>query len=220
MSTATQVAANQANAQQSSGPKTEEGKSASSQNNFRHGLAGRFKVLPCENQIEFEHLIAELRAEYCPNTATETLLVEKMAQHHWLSRRALTFQDLFFKPEGVAQMQKELSLFMRYQVTQDRAFHRCLNDLLKLRAEKRRAAIGFESQQTKKAVEARKQEMHQARLKALNAQTLEREIDNDIRQTVEAPMPGHMRIPFDSLRDAFKLAMHDVSEKLRAEKAA
>ncbi len=234
MSTAPQIAANQANAQQSTGPKSEEGKSASSQNNFRHGLAGRFKVLPCESQIEFEHVICELRAEFRPGTATETLLVERMAQYHWLSRRALTLQDLCFKPEAAGQMQKELSLFMRYQVTQDRAFHKCLNDLLKLRAEKRKAAIGFESQQQEEAAQARrhaaelrqqsaeirKQEMHETRVRAINAQSLEREIENEVRETIEAPLPGHMRIPFDTMKEVFKLAVNEVSLRLKAQTAA
>ena len=49
MSTQAQLAANQANAQLSTGPNTEEGKAASSRNNLTHGLTyrgGMFVLLP------------------------------------------------------------------------------------------------------------------------------------------------------------------------------
>ncbi len=48
----------------------------------------------------------------------------------------------------------------RHGLTHDRAFHKCLNALLKLRAEKRKEQIGFESQQQKQAAETRKQDLH------------------------------------------------------------
>src|SRR5581483_10664294 len=64
MSTPAQVAANQANSQHSTGPKTEEGKAVSCLNNFRHGLAGvQFSVLPGECEEEYDTLVAGLKAE-------------------------------------------------------------------------------------------------------------------------------------------------------------
>ena len=48
-------------------------------------------------------------------------------------------------------------MFIRYQTTHDRAFHKSLNDLLKLRAEKRRVEIGFESQKRQEAAESRRE---------------------------------------------------------------
>ncbi len=56
MSTQSQIAANQANAQHSSGPKTAEGKAISCLNNFRHGFTGEFNVLPSEDQEQFDTL--------------------------------------------------------------------------------------------------------------------------------------------------------------------
>ncbi|MGI8959899.1 MAG: hypothetical protein ACR2IV_09095, partial [Bryobacteraceae bacterium] len=59
------------------------------------------------------------------------------------------------------------ALYLRYQTTNERAFHKCLNDLLKLRAETRKQEIGFESQTHKQAdhtrreaAETRKQDLH------------------------------------------------------------
>ncbi|MGI9069968.1 MAG: hypothetical protein ACR2JB_01230 [Bryobacteraceae bacterium] len=61
MTTSAQVAANQANAQHSTGPKTPEGKAISCRNSFQHGLTGAFTVLPWEKQDEFDMLLANLR---------------------------------------------------------------------------------------------------------------------------------------------------------------
>ncbi len=152
MSTNAQIAANQANAQKSTGPKTAAGKAASSRNNFRHGFTGAFSVLPDEDQSGFDQLLDALRAEHQPSTPTESLLVEGMAQHYWLKQRAIHLQNAL--PEAD---EKQLTLYLRYQTTNDRAFHKCLDQLLRLRAEKRKIEIGFESQKLKKAEEARRQ---------------------------------------------------------------
>ncbi|MBV9760577.1 MAG: hypothetical protein JO340_08435 [Acidobacteriaceae bacterium] len=158
MATDAQIHANQLNAQHSTGPQTEAGKAASCLNNFRHGMTGAFRVLPSEDQDEFDCLAAALRAEHRPTTITETILIEKMAQHYWLSQRAQRLQDLTMAEDLPAKDQdRQFSLFLRYQTTNDRAFHKCLNDFLKLRAEKRKMEIGFESQTIKKAAEARLQ---------------------------------------------------------------
>ena len=189
MSTPAQVNANRANAQQSTGPKTAEGKAISSRNNFQWGFCGRFAVLPSESQEEFDDLKAALRNEHEPATPTETLLVDKMAEHHWLSRRALRLQDA-----ALAQGDEQrLPLFLRYQTTNDRAFHCCLNDLLKLRAEKRKQEIGFESQRRKndelalkQAAEQRKQDIH--RWDILLAQA---KVDNQVLQNHRLETPEH-----------------------------
>jgi hypothetical protein len=159
MATDSQMRANIENAQHSTGPKTETGKATSSHNNFRHGFTGAFAVLPSEDQKEFDQLLTNLRVEHQPSTITEAVLVENMAQSYWLAQRAVAFQNACLSdPElSPAEAERKLALYLRYQTTNNRAFHRCLNDLLKLRAEKRRAEIGFESQQQKRAQEERRE---------------------------------------------------------------
>jgi hypothetical protein len=169
MSTESQLRANRENAQHSTGPATEAGKAVSSMNNFRHGLAGAFCVLPSEDQDEFDALVCGLKAEHKPATLTEILLVEKLAQHYWLSQRAQRLQDLTMADDlPMRDQERQFALFLRYQTTNDRAFHQCLNQLLKLRSERRRAEIGFESQRReqvaesrREAAEKRKQDLHQ-----------------------------------------------------------
>ena len=162
MSTESQIEANRENAKLSCGPKTEAGKAISALNSTRHGLAGDFRVLSCESQEEFDQLLATLREEHKPETFTESTLVEDMAQHHWLRRRALNLESSCYDPEtGQITNEKQLALYLRYQTTHERGFHKCLNDLLKLRAEKRKSEIGFESQRRKEAEGLRKQEKHE-----------------------------------------------------------
>ncbi len=176
MATEAQIRANQENAQHSTGPNTEAGKAVSCRNNFRHGFTGAFTVLPSEDQEEFDHLFHGLSVEHQVRTMTERILVLKMAQHHWLGLRAQRLQDLAISDPALTQLEQErqFNLFLRYQITNDRAFHRSLTDLLKLRAEKRKQEIGFESQERKRneekqkqaaesrrdAAEKRKQELH------------------------------------------------------------
>jgi len=163
MSTEAQICANQKNAQHSTGPKTETGKASSSLNNFRHGLTrNRFVVLDSEDQDEFDHVLCGMRFEFQPETMNEAILVEKMAQSYWLAKRAVDLQDSCLADE------KQLALYLRYQTTHDRAYRGALNDLLKLRAEKRKAEIGFESQKrqeamltVRQAAEKRKQDVHE-----------------------------------------------------------
>ena len=168
MTSSAQIAANQANAQLSTGPNTPEGKTIASLNNLRHGFTGEFRVLAWEDQHECTTLFANLRAEHQPSTVTENALVDKMAQSLWLSKRALILQNETLNPNHPAcDDEKQFALYIRYQTTHDRAFHKSLDQLLKLKAEKRKQEIGFESQKHKQAdqtrraaAENRKQELH------------------------------------------------------------
>src|SRR5689334_18323683 len=164
MSTQAQIAANQANSQLSTGPKSEAGKAAAARNNFRHGLttSSEFWVLPCESQTDYLKLLAQFQQEHQPETPSEEALVQAMAEHHWLRHRAMRLEEACFDfTTGQIIDERKLALYLRYQTTHERAFHKALNDLLKLRAEKRKQEIGFERQQHAQANETRKQERHE-----------------------------------------------------------
>lgn len=83
MSTSAQVA-NQANAQFSTGPKSQAGKAAAARNHFCHGLStsSEFWVLPSEAQHHFLKLLAEFQQEHQLTTPTEEALIQAMAEHH------------------------------------------------------------------------------------------------------------------------------------------
>jgi len=152
MSTSAQIAANQQNAQRSSGPKTDSGKAISALNNFRYGFTGAFCILPWEDQEEYDQLSGGLLDDHRPSNTTEHLLVKTMTQSCWLRQRALTLQQLCFNREMAicdGDCEKQLALYLRYQTTHDRAFTKALDQLQKPRAEKRKEEIGFESQEKK-----------------------------------------------------------------------
>ncbi len=162
---AAQLAANRANAQHSSGPKTESGRATSAQNRTTHGLTrhnGTFVLLSTEDPNGFELLKASLATEHEPTTETESILITTMAESHWLANRAQNLQNSCFDQQ-TAQItdSKMFSLYFRYQTTHTRAFHKSLNDLLKLRAETRKTQNGFEAQNRKQEELRIKNEQHE-----------------------------------------------------------
>ncbi|MBV8071820.1 MAG: hypothetical protein JO270_18060 [Acidobacteriaceae bacterium] len=82
--------------------------------------------------------------------------------------------------------------------------------MLKLRAQKDRAAIGFESQAAKQADQTSKQELQEARTRLANAKAAHLELDTDIKGTIEARLPGHTPIAFDEIKGVLKIAMEEV----------
>lgn len=157
MSTLRQTAANRANSQYSTGPKTEAGKAASAQNNRRYGFTGKFFLLEWESEDAYNVLVEEIGAQYQPVTSFEERLVEKIAQHYWLVQRALALQFSCFHPsEPLLRDEKHHALMLRYQTTQDRAFHAASATLVKLQDQRRKAEIGFESQKRAQAAELRR----------------------------------------------------------------
>jgi len=175
-----QIAANRDNATHSTGPISEAGKAAVSQNRTVHGLnynPETFRVLACEDQGLYDALLKALMDEQNPQDTTEILLVTAMAQHSWLLQRANRLQETCFDQEtGQITDQKLFSLYLRYATTHERAFHKCLNDLLKLRNQKIDQQNGFES-------EKRKSERHQS--------FLELEKYNHQMRRVQAVMAEH-----------------------------
>ena len=203
MSSAAQIAANQQNAQLSSGPVTVAGKFAAARNNFRHGLACKQILIEGENREEFEALLQSYIDQYQPTDPTGIALVNGLAKHEWLADRALYLQSNCFSAEEVDE--KQLNLYIRYESTHRRQYHKCLDTLLKARKEKRQAEIGFELQKPQ-------EELTQAKIRLTNARAQTAEIDSSIRQTMEAPLPGNLRIPFDTLKSVFEAAVREVNK--------
>ncbi len=133
---------NRANAQYSTGPRSDLGKFASSGNSLKHGLASGRVLIPGEDSADFDALLHALLEEHQPTGPTQQLLIQEMAQSYWLMQRAVRFQNECFTAEGIDE--KRLSLFLRYYSTHERGFHKALNTLMKL---KKHCAPGFVSHQ-------------------------------------------------------------------------
>lgn len=188
MSTAAQTKANRQNAQLSSGPKTDEGKANSAHNNFRYGLTGNFCILGWEKEEEYDELFIGLVRDHQPADNTEKELVKTMAQSSWLRQRALFLQQTCFEfeiPMTFEYMEKQLALYLRYQTTHDRAFNKALDQLLKLRADKRKQEIGFESQERKRKEDERKRSDEERKRSELNRKETEQQLAAERRETHE-----------------------------------
>ena len=81
------IAANRANALRSTGPRTIEGKTASSRNATKHGLLSRQPLLPGEDLAEFDALDRYLHDELAPASAIEVLLVDEVVALVWRLQR-------------------------------------------------------------------------------------------------------------------------------------
>jgi hypothetical protein len=71
------------------GPRTKQGKQASSRNATKHGIFSKVIVLKGESRAEYEGLLARLREAWQPDGALEEFLVEKLAITAWRQRRLL-----------------------------------------------------------------------------------------------------------------------------------
>jgi hypothetical protein len=180
------------------GPRTPEGKAISSLNNLKHGLTGSFRILGNESQKEFDLLLTTMLESHQPETAIEFLLIEKMAAHIWLSRRAQRLQDFALSEDDLPR----LGVYLRYQTTNDRGFDKCLSTFNRMKKER----IGFESEE--------------ARVRLANAKSLHMEVDAAIRKRCDIPTEGAFAIPFREAQELFARCLIDTVNKLKDRKVA
>ena len=83
----TRAEINRENAKKSTGPKTAEGKAASSKNALKHGIYSKFACIPGEDPEKLDALREDLRAEHQPASLTEEMLVDELAHHYWRIQR-------------------------------------------------------------------------------------------------------------------------------------
>ncbi len=147
MASQAQILANQQNAQRSTGPKTAEGKAASSRNATRHGLSSVFTVLAHEDQDEFDLLLIELREEHEPANLYQVTLVDQLARSQWLLARAQRLETAAFnhlagfqnEPDSdpdariIESMFKTnpnaLALLQRYAAQAERSYYKAYREL-------------------------------------------------------------------------------------------
>lgn len=88
-----QLAANRRNCKKSTGPKTDAGKAAVSQNGIKHGLYSGNVIINSqhlqESQADYDALVAALVTELRPEGLLQNLLVRKIANCFWRYRRVI-----------------------------------------------------------------------------------------------------------------------------------
>ena len=96
MPTQAQIHANRQNAQKSTGPRTQEGKAAASQNSVKHGLLARQNVISSESHAEFDLYRDQFLEELAPATPLESFLAERIVSLSWRLKRTETIQNQTF----------------------------------------------------------------------------------------------------------------------------
>jgi hypothetical protein len=130
-----QLAANAANAQHSTGPRTPEGKTRSSQNASKHGLTAREVVIAPGEQVEFDDLLANYQSDIKPQGAIQQTLFNQLVAAAWNLHRirrmeselcaGASYKDLLANDD----LQKQLDRLARHHTRIERTFHRCLKEL-------------------------------------------------------------------------------------------
>jgi hypothetical protein len=142
------------NTNQSTGPKTPEGKARSAQNAITHGLNAAFAILPQENAAAFDKLVATYRSDFKPATEHETFLIQLMAQSRWRLERIQRLEGLAFDqilgdsgdpndPDAkiLAKMTGRgdpLAVLHRYAGAAERSYHRAHRELMQARKDEKR----------------------------------------------------------------------------------
>jgi hypothetical protein len=130
------LAANQANAQNSTGPKTPEGKATSAQNSRTHGLYSNDLLVANEDKDEFNTMHLKLEVDIRPQGALEQILFTELVIASWQLRRIGRMEtELSAGHESYTALlddeilQKKLDRLGRNHTRFERTFHRCLKEL-------------------------------------------------------------------------------------------
>jgi len=128
MSTSVQIAANQNNAQLSTGPTSEAGKAKSSLNAVKTGLTGRTVLLPGDDAALYEAHLSQFMKSHAPAGDDERNLVQSLADTEWRLLRIpalemgiyavgrLEFADSFAsEDDAVRKHLIEAKVFLAYQ---------------------------------------------------------------------------------------------------------
>ncbi len=102
MATEKQIAANRQNAKNSTGPRTEYGKSRSRRNAIRHGLMAETVIGVLEDPVAYKALQRAIHTDYHPRSNFELQLVARLVSLLWRLRRAVAIES------GLLNIQTEI----------------------------------------------------------------------------------------------------------------
>ncbi len=140
LASAARLAANRANAQHSTGPKTEEGKAKVARNALKHGLDSKEIFIAPGEQETFDQFQADLIAETNPVGALEQDLFRQLLHAAWNLRR-IRIQETDVHERASALMvnpflddkySAALDRLAKHQVRIERTYHRALRELRSL----------------------------------------------------------------------------------------
>ncbi len=191
------------------------------QNNLRHGFAGKFKVLDWEDQTEFEMLLSTFGAEHEPASPYEFVLVEKMAQHFWLAQRSLNLQEQCFRPDlPMKEADAKLSLYCATKPPTTAPSAKPPTNCESSETINARPKLGSNRKNRKKPRNCASRRSTKPRFASpMPKQCTSKSIATSAKPS-KRPLPGNMRMPFDTLKKVFSSAVAQVNRDLKAAEAA
>lgn len=151
MPTQKQLRANRLNAEKCTGPCSVEGKARSARNALKSGIWAESEILPWEDPAERAALRDEYHAHHQPCTPEERCMVDNLVHGEFLSRRfrrseskivaaklpiGADLTDAAVVGKACAEAGPELARLQRRMDAANRAFHRDLDELRRLQAER------------------------------------------------------------------------------------
>lgn len=145
MATAAQITANQANAQHSTGPRTEAGKATSAQNATKHGLSSKTVVIVPGQEEAFAELEATLRQQFVPDPGYQEFVFNRIVHAAW-NRHRCECAEVELHAESpnpnrdpliTEELERKLRLLATYATRAERSYDKYVKELRDLKNEVR-----------------------------------------------------------------------------------
>jgi hypothetical protein len=203
---ASQLAANRANAQLSTGPKTAEGKAKASLNAVKTALTGRTVLLPAEDAAAYDSHIRAYQDELKPVGRHESDLVQCIADASWRLHR-IPGLELAIYAQGHLQFANSLDghdPLLHASMIELQTFLTCEKQLRNLQLQEARLHRRREKDivALRTLQEERKEEGKRKQLEVLDAA---------VRQYVIA---RHDKKPFDPAANGFEFSIEEIKDHL------
>ncbi len=133
MATSSQTIANRANAQLSTGPKTEAGKRKVSRNAFKHGFTSSRLFVRSDEQEEFVIFESALHTDILPKGAPEDDLYARILHACWNLRRTRELEEDLWEqyadPLTDEEACKKMDIYARHTARFERSYDRALRQI-------------------------------------------------------------------------------------------
>ena len=127
------LAANSANAQLSTGPRTADGKARSARNAQKHGLSAAELVIRPDEQAQWTEFLADYEADLQPVGVLETTLLNQIVHAAWNLRRVHILEAELFDghtdPLADDALAVKLDRLARYAKRFESTLHRAIREL-------------------------------------------------------------------------------------------
>ena len=145
MASAAQILANKANAQHSTGPKTESGKATASQNATKHGFTSKTLVILPGQEAAFETLESTLRQQFAPEPGYQEFVFNRILHAAWTQHRCECAEvELHAEsttptrdPFITESLERKVRTLATYATRAERSFHKYVKELRDLKNEAR-----------------------------------------------------------------------------------